>query len=382
VLWSTLERVNWDRYRPAVWLITDLSSSNPRIARRAWNELVRRDQARGLSVQNHNRLIDRCLKEQASFRYLPLPSDMAQYLGTCFLAGRLSPDQRDQFLAHIVSASLIVRPKVVLGHALPYGLAFDGRGFSTGFWLREDGAGIGIDGKTPQVRKSGPCNFSGGIFDSGSVPVPVATPGPHSASITSHVRIYRGPYGEEAQSTLLREVTVPLKADFEVLPAWTSDDVKRIEDPGLAATLHECIKPKDLRFFVHWIDGATEFDRTPVNVAFKVYLRIHGKEYEAGSIRAGPSTCQADGDISRMWPTSRPADVPLPFTSCDVILRSSVEVARDTVNMFEIWDGELVYKDVPVKVETPATGPTQPADDGVYWGPMLFRPAPAMMPGQ
>ena len=47
------------------------------------------------------------------------------------------------------------------------------------------------------------------------------------------------------------------------------------------------------------------------------------------------------------------------FTSCDIILRSSEKVAKETVDLFEIWQGELVYRDVPVKLGPYAT--TQPA---------------------
>ena len=55
------------------------------------------------------------------------------------------------------------------------------------------------------------------------------------------------------------------------------------------------------------------------------------------------------------WNTSR-GEWPGPFTSCDVILRSSEKVAR-TSFLFEIWKGEVVYKDVPVEVEGVGTQP-------------------------
>ncbi|HEY7118227.1 MAG TPA: hypothetical protein VH475_16675 [Tepidisphaeraceae bacterium] len=36
-------------------------------------------------------------------------------------------------------------------------------------------------------------------------------------------------------------------------------------------------------------------------------------------------------------------------TRADVILRASGRAARATVDLFEIWDGELIFKDVPIR---------------------------------
>jgi hypothetical protein len=37
-----------------------------------------------------------------------------------------------------------------------------------------------------------------------------------------------------------------------------------------------------------------------------------------------------------------------PLESVDVILRSSPDTARSTVDIFEIWQGELIFQDVDV----------------------------------
>ena len=43
----------------------------------------------------------------------------------------------------------------------------------------------------------------------------------------------------------------------------------------------------------------------------------------------------------------------------DIILRPSVDVAHGSIDVFEVWDGELEFKDVPVARYDPATQPSR-----------------------
>lgn len=95
------------------------------------------------------------------------------------------------------------------------------------------------------------------------------------------------------------------------------------------------------------LSGGIEIKAPPVSAAFDVIARVNDKEYRAGRVY------MAKGQ-SISWGTEGEYSGP-PAEKMDIILRSSKEAARDTVDLFEIWDGELVYKDVPVKVIAPAT---------------------------
>jgi hypothetical protein len=37
-----------------------------------------------------------------------------------------------------------------------------------------------------------------------------------------------------------------------------------------------------------------------------------------------------------------------PGETVDIVLRTNIDAARRTVDLYEVWNGELVYEDVPV----------------------------------
>ena len=110
--------------------------------------------------------------------------------------------------------------------------------------------------------------------------------------------------------------------------------------------LERCITPNDIRFANNQaggpIQGTIEIDNPPVNVVFEVFARIKGKEYRLGQVskakgKTGICCFQGPDDMPRA-------------ESCDIILRSSEKVARHSLDMFEMWQGELVFKDVPIEL--------------------------------
>ena len=89
-----------------------------------------------------------------------------------------------------------------------------------------------------------------------------------------------------------------------------------------------------------------EFNRPPVNVAFDVSLRVNGREIPLSSSGV------ACGQGKRKTGSARLGQQSMPDAhTADVILRSSGAVARGTPDIFEIWDGEIVLRDVPIPGE-------------------------------
>jgi hypothetical protein len=82
--------------------------------------------------------------------------------------------------------------------------------------------------------------------------------------------------------------------------------------------------------------------RAPVNLAFDVFVRIDGKEYEFG--RAVFKKISGGGiGMSHHMPGGLP-------TRGDVILRPSAIAAEESVDLFDYWNGgEIVFKDLPVQ---------------------------------
>ena len=88
-----------------------------------------------------------------------------------------------------------------------------------------------------------------------------------------------------------------------------------------------------------------------VDLTFDVFIRADGKETRAAGIYFIKNSGGGFGTSTTDYPKPLPDHV-------DLILRSSEAVARGTTNLTQIWKGEIVYENVPVKL--PVTQPMQP----------------------
>lgn len=90
--------------------------------------------------------------------------------------------------------------------------------------------------------------------------------------------------------------------------------------------------------------GGVDMFKLPMDVAFDVVVQRDARDLGIiGSVtgRAG----QLDTKYVRGL-------LPSPVsTNATIVLRSSDAVARKTVDVFEIWKGELVYDNVPVDIK-------------------------------
>ena len=79
----------------------------------------------------------------------------------------------------------------------------------------------------------------------------------------------------------------------------------------------------------------------PADVAFQVVARGGGVEYPLATVtfRKGATTELHAGE------TFRPPD---DLRAVDLVFRSSEAAARKTVDLVEIWKGEVVIENVPV----------------------------------
>lgn len=357
-----LYSVDWYQFRPSRWLISDLSGSNVSVARRAWRELMRRDEP---NTSLRTQLIESCLKAQQSTGAPPVLNDMMDYLGKLLLAGQLSDVQKDTFFTQAVTLKLVVRPKVVLGDPTPYRVEHQGRGSSQPLWTRLTQPRVLLDGQVIRESVTGSSGWSG-INSSGSSTRSemFQSPGQHTLAIDNHVAVYVGNYDDaDPQRNLLWERTIPLRADFEILPAEPPGYVKHLTDAALGEALRAAIIPSDFRIPAKTdrtraaLEGQLQMSNLPAPTAFEVIYRVHGKDYPGSSVSAAKGSSTTYG--LSLWDHGEKA-MPRTMTSVDIILRGSEKVARGTVELLEFWDGELVYKDVPVAVDAPASQATRP----------------------
>lgn len=360
---AALAEANWYRWTPTFWLVRQAASQDAATARRAWTELDGRIRADKLSASDHARLVEVGLAEQGAATAGPIRDELLNYVGDRLLKGGLSKAQEDRFFAQLFVLDLKVRPKVVRGEDVPYSVSYRGRGPSSGAGLRYEvrvGEDIAIDGKALPKRGRSSGSGSGSSGGAMTLSVPCKEVGTHTLIVTPEVVVFTGTGWDATPENTINTRKVPLEAWFEVLAAEPPDYIRLVKDPVLIPRLHAAIKPNRFEWRPgsserdagrYRLDGTIEFGVMPTNVAFDVIARFDGRELRVGGVhvRRGGGTHWGIGSDYRALEKLPP--------KVDIVLRSSEKVARGTVDLFEIWDGELVYEDVPVAGATTATAP-------------------------
>ena len=337
--------IDWYRLKPTGWVLEDLRSRGPGRSRLAADELIRRDNAGSLSAARRLELADAALAEQAA----PTPSALARplvdWLGQAVLDGTVADARRQKFLEQAVRLNFVLRPTVVLGDPIPYRFEEIGRTPGGGDWRYQvEHKGTKLDGVV--VEQGGSSGGGSGIGSAGSMSgrVPCATPGRHEVAFTARVRIFHGAEAADAPpATLMHERDVALLASVDVLPQAPPGYVPLVDDAKLGPRIGDSIRV--VRFARRpggWVSYTLGITSVPADVAFDVVARVDGKEYPLGTLTAKRgATFQLNGGAGGF---GAPADA----AKADLVLRSSQKVARSTVDLTQIWGGELVLPDVPV----------------------------------
>jgi predicted RNA-binding Zn-ribbon protein involved in translation (DUF1610 family) len=359
--------VNWYRYYPTTLVLRDAQSANAATAVKAWGELRGRLTAGSLSAGQRADLIDVALKMQApSFPFAAtVPSYLsavADVLAQLYLNRQLTKPQEDQFFKQIVTFQLRVRPQVAVGDEVPYVVEYREYGPLSvpglgQFWVSFSYGGVCVDQVSTgfaEGRNCGALTGSGNSVSHGSS-VPCQVPGRHMLSLVATGKVYVGTVLSEAESELCGRVDTPLQASFDVLAAEPNGFVRLMDDPSLAPALHACIIPdvfegRDAE--TRFLSVTLKIDAPPVPICFDVFVRVGDRECWLSYIAVRQGAPNVNYDLPGCGQAT-------PVEKCDIILRSSPESARKTVDLTEIWSGELVYKDVLVKVARGlATQPT------------------------
>lgn len=184
-------------------------------------------------------------------------------------------------------------------------------------------------------------------------------PGRHEIALRSTVEVREVMLGGSSRRIIFR-APMTLRDDTEILPAGTPT-VRVTTDPAHRAGVEAAVRSSRIEIR-HQSNGETHASvRTdvaspPVGIAFDVFARQNGQEWEIGSmsVAAGRSTSYGyghDNEVARAQPPT-----------VDLIFRPSVERAKATTDVTEIWGEEVVVLSVPV-VETwpPGQTPTPPS---------------------
>ena len=144
------------------------------------------------------------------------------------------------------------------------------------------------------------------------------------------------------------EMPIELKGEVEILPADAPPTVKLVQDAALEAELKKVITAGFVNRAVYdppmegsrFLSVSAEADPL-INCAFRILIRVDDQEKGAGSV-VFKSPLQTRGIAFSV------DDVLSQGQVCDLILRSDVELALREPDVFEIWDGELVWTNLRV----------------------------------
>ena len=340
---------------PAGWLIDRLSDPSKSASDHAWSVLKRRMQSRELSPKHRERLAELALRNQAAGS----GGELLDWLGDAVLHGKISDAQKDRFFQQAVKLDLRVRPKVVLGDPIPYELREQCRGPGANqSWEYEIEYGdMSLDGTV--VIRGGASGGRGGLvgLSTSRAWIPCDRTGRHTVATSARVRIFHGNGNANAgandgDAKLMHERTVTLSADTEVLSAAPADYVTLTDDPSLVPILQASLRASNIQWDpeTQTLSGKIEIkSAAPGGLAFEVIGRAGGKEQKirnfdhsspgnVGAFFEAPGVDPAIGGAGRI----------------DVVFRSSEAVARRTVDLVKIWKGEVVARDVPVKLKPPS----------------------------
>jgi hypothetical protein len=329
-----LTDIDWYRYLPERWVVKDAGSSNPTTAKRAWDELLRRRAIAPLAERTESRLTDLALREQAAPSPRPMIQPMVEFLAARYVDKKLTDQQADQFFLNCVNPSLHTRDEVAAGDVIPIQVSYRGRGPSNGWSYQLRTASVKVG--TTTIQMGGSLGGSGlGGSGSSTTYAPGQPPGEYPLEANITVQIYHAPLGSAGKPTWSKDLT--LKSTLKVLPKNAGDMVKLVDKPELADRIKKCLRVDQ---FNKNPDGRIELgvqlEKPPVNVAFSIFAKVGDKEVRVGDV-AGDTSTNGGTFMS-------PSEGDIPPGKMQLILRSDPAVARKTINLVEIWKGEIVLE--------------------------------------
>jgi hypothetical protein len=341
-------QVDWYRFIPTTYVIADTDSPDTARATAAWWELTKRARSRRLSSENLAALTARALLGQVNTIADSKTRLCINFLAMCHRRGLLTPQQQETFFRQMVSSELRARPRVSAGDAIPYEFTCRWRtpwGFRANLIPRR----ISVDRDETVLRPDDYRSWTENAAETCTVvqgTTRSSRQGPQTLRLVCEVQIVRSNPGDQPESAPLRR-EISAAAPVEVLDPAAAPSVTLLTDPALKNKLVACFRPDDFHYDseTESLTGVFHAGELPVSVAFEAFARIDHKEHPIGRIFGRQGEIKTPRYCRCTCPPPGEATI-------DLILRSSPQVARSTLDLFEIWNGELIFDNVPVKFAT------------------------------
>ncbi len=347
-----VQRGNPYLYYPQFMLVPAAKADTPR----AVAELLRRCQSGAVTGSRADQVAAIGLRRQAAPGSTPVTQDWIDVVYALYNADLLSDAQKETFLQQMIAPVLEARSPVRLGDFLPYRVRGQARTPSTGLAVGLVSQSFQIGSETRDVGRSrlrlqgvGSSGNLGGAIGPLNLP-----PGdyPVRAKVAQQVFRANGMWSDEPIPFWTRELA--LSGEVKIAPADAPDAITVVDDPALADEVRDAIHmgavevtPTDegdtahVHVMVHIGPATAASAGVPMDVAFDMRIRLSVGEFDLGDVAAQPGQNLGSGGQ---------ANVPaFDDQTATIILRTSRDVAVRTVDMVEIWDGELVFEDIPIQ---------------------------------
>ena len=344
--WTAARGFNWNTIKPAWLLEMDAGSANRGTSAGVWGELDARLGTDGLSEERSRRLVELALELQADTNH-PWSTEIGDFVVTGRDQGLVTDEQWAQFYRNGMSVGAMLRPVVRAGQLVPYRFsAGGGRVGSRGQMLL---AVSGVTLRTPGGRIVAERD-SGAILGLGHG---------GSGSIV-HLLDAALPEGEHE---LVLEVRGVLATDYTVTPENTiaeiahafpvsvrvvgadeptvrivpADEVEGVAD-RIEAQLVRLGRRADGR-----VAGTMQIagKSLPVSCAFEGFVLIGEEEVPFGRLALPASGGTHLSHVTLELPAFEGDTLTL-------ILRPAPQAAENTVDMEEIYGGEVILRDVEI----------------------------------
>lgn len=354
--WSWAARFNWNTIKPVWWLKSESASPNRATAAGALAELADRLGKGRLGTGDASVLVARGLDLQAD----PDRAWIAEWGDLIDAAHRrdlLSREQVRAYARNAVEPRVALRARVRRGEPCAIEVRFDraragraGQGPSVMLGLELVSAEIAGRALTA-ARFGARVGISAGGSSVMSNQITIdAEPGQH---VLRTVWSYRALDVADGATPILDPWELTAETPITVVPA-DGVLILLVKDESLRRDIENAIRAPPIevrrasggaRTFYHQLS----ITNLPADIAFDILWRAGGREWPMAAMalkgQAGSQTGFAyGGDAPGLEPGTG---------AVDIVLRPSIEAAARTTDILDVWDGEIVMKDVPIEWPKP-----------------------------
>jgi hypothetical protein len=367
---TSLVHVRWIEHAPAWYLLPRAASADPLVRSPALSELSARYAGGRLSAGAIARLVEGALAYQGD-PAKPWDEQWGLIVEAAHESGQLSAEQWTRYVRQECGGmyTFRVRPRVRRGDPMPYELAcgaeravystFGGPGRRMLDWCEpvrlklvwSDDPTHPVAGASWTYATCGQGGSSVWVLDPSNIPAALAS-GRHEVHLLADVKVGRphAGWGGGAPAQIDDPIAVghvDLPATVDLLPADQSS-VRMVRDPSMAAAVRAALRVDVLKSPPEGTSVAWSVIRpgAPVGLSFAIVVQD-----PTGPVRLASFATPAGVAGLSQYPAQWGAGgyrVRLTRDRADVVFRSDAAAAVCSVDVSDMWDGDVVFRDVPV----------------------------------